>query len=291
MNNNNRFISLLSDYGFKVTFADESNTLFLRKALQAMIQSEAAIASVQFLRNEQPGTTKEARGSVFDLICVDEKNRTFIVEMQFSPYKNFIQRSKFYAFHQFNTFIEKGQYHYEDIPPIYCIGLLAKGIFPQSNHYYHFGRLKDQEGLEMDDQLTHIIIEIDKFNKAVHRIDTELDILIFTMKHSKDIKKSDQLPEFMEADWIQQALKKLDISQMTPEAYRDYQYAMEQQAHILNQRKKEDQQLVDKTTQKVQQETTRAIKIEQAKKMKVMGMAHEVIVQVTGLSIEEIEQL
>lgn len=43
MENEKKFISLLSDYGFKVTFADESNTLFLRKALQALIKSETPI--------------------------------------------------------------------------------------------------------------------------------------------------------------------------------------------------------------------------------------------------------
>ena len=67
MKEQKRFISWLSDYGFKVTFADESDTLFLRKALQALIQSEHAITAVEFSRNEFLGITQEARGGVFDL--------------------------------------------------------------------------------------------------------------------------------------------------------------------------------------------------------------------------------
>ena len=130
MENEKKFISLLSDYGFKVAFADESNTLFLRKALQALIKSKTPIKKVQFLRNEFVGITEESRGGVFDLVCEDEKQRTFIVEMQLGYYKHFIQRAKFYAFQKFNTLVEKGEYKFDNLTPIYCIGFLAKGIFP-----------------------------------------------------------------------------------------------------------------------------------------------------------------
>jgi len=143
MENDKKFISLLSDYGFKIAFADESNTLFLRKALQALIQSATPIKKIQFLRNEFVGITEESRGGVFDLICEDEKERTFIVEMQLGYYKEFIQRAKFYAFQKFNTLVEKGEYKFDNLTPIYCIGFLAKGIFPESKEYYHFARLRN----------------------------------------------------------------------------------------------------------------------------------------------------
>lgn len=107
MENGKKFISLLSDYGFKIAFADETNTLFLRKALYALIQSKSPIKEVHFLRNEFVGITEDSRGGVFDLICVDESERIFIVEMQLGYYKHFMQRAKFYAFQRFNTLVEK----------------------------------------------------------------------------------------------------------------------------------------------------------------------------------------
>jgi len=125
MENEKKFISLLSDYGFKVAFADESNTLFLRRALQALIKSEIPIKKVQFLRNEFVGITEDSRGGVFDLICEDEEQRTFIVEMQLGYYKHFIQRAKFYAFQKFNTLVEKGEYKFENLPSIYCIWVFS----------------------------------------------------------------------------------------------------------------------------------------------------------------------
>ena len=45
------FIPIISDYGFKATFGNEANTLFLRRALQALIKSDIAITDVKFDKN------------------------------------------------------------------------------------------------------------------------------------------------------------------------------------------------------------------------------------------------
>ncbi len=118
-----------------------------------MLQFESPIETIDFLRNEFGGVTQNARGGLYDLICKDEKQRTFIVEMQLGYYKHFIQRSKFYAFHRFNTLVAKSQYTFNDLTPIYCIGFLTKPIFPKTKTYYHYGTLKNQLGEEMDAQL------------------------------------------------------------------------------------------------------------------------------------------
>lgn len=126
---NARFIPILSDYGFKVTFDNESDTRFLRKALQTLINSAVPIREVQFMQNEVQGLTKDSRGGIYDITCTDETGLQFIVEMQLSEYPEFIQRMKFYSFHRLNTLIRKGKYQFEGLPKIYCIGILAEALF------------------------------------------------------------------------------------------------------------------------------------------------------------------
>lgn len=283
MKNKQGFISLLSDYGFKVAFADESNTLFLRKALQALLQNNTPIKRVQFSRNELTATTSKARGGLLDLICIDEQKRTFIVEMQLGYYKEFIQRTKFYAFHKFNTLVERGNYKFEQLTPIYCIGLLAKGIFPNSKEYYHFGRLKNQKGEEMDKQITYIIIEIDKFKKKEAEIQSDLDKLIYIMKQSGKIKGLDELPKILTEDWIEQALSKVDKSQLSPEQRFQFEMMLARNGSLIEMRQQEDKLLVEK----VQKQES----INTAKKMKQEDIDCAIISKITGLSIEEIEQL
>ena len=303
MENDKKFISLLSDYGFKVAFADETNTLFLRRALQALIKSETPIKKVKFLRNEVVGITEAARGGVFDLICEDDNQRTFIVEMQLGYYKHFIQRSKFYAFHRFNILVEKGNYNFDNLTPIYCIGFLAKGIFPKSSEYYHFGRLMNQKGEELDQQITHIIIEINKFDKEEKDVQSDLDKLIYIMKNLENIKGLDQLPKFLTEDWIEQALEKVDKSQMTPEQRMHWEMMLAKNGSIIQMRREEKEryaeelkaELTKEVTAEVTKEVTAEVTAEvtkaTAKKMKIKGMSNSDIQELTGLTIQEIEEL
>ena len=274
-----KFISLLSDYGFKAVFADESDTTFLKRALQALIQSDIPIQNVVFLKNEFVGLTEEARGGVYDLVCEDEEKRTFIVEMQLGHYKHFIQRAKFYAFQKFNTMVEKGKYRFDNLTPIYCIGFLAESIFHKSDEYYHFGRLKNQNGEEMDSQISHVIVEVAKFGKPKHKVKTDLDKLIYLMKNLETIKGADQLPKFLTEDWIEQAMNKLDKSQMTAEQRMNYEMMMARNASIIEMRKEK------------RRKDERKTKLEIAKNLKDSGVEIGIIVQSTGLTEKEVEEL
>jgi len=70
-----RFIPLLSDYGFKATFGNEANTLFLRIALQALTKSSSPIEEIKFLPTEHKGLTKDSRSSIYDLAYRDTIGR------------------------------------------------------------------------------------------------------------------------------------------------------------------------------------------------------------------------
>jgi predicted transposase/invertase (TIGR01784 family) len=153
-NEKERFIPIVSDYGFKVTFGNESDTRFLKKALQALVDSPIPIREVTFITNEAKGITIDSRGSIYDLSCIDEQNNHFIVEMQLSEYPEFIQRMKFYSLHRFNTLVKKGKYTFDNLPKIYCIGILATNIFPQIVDYHNIAVLRNVKGELIDDQMT-----------------------------------------------------------------------------------------------------------------------------------------
>ena len=60
------FISMLSDYGFKATFGNQHHTLFLRRALQALIGSAAPITAVTFEQTTFEGPTLGSRSGLYD---------------------------------------------------------------------------------------------------------------------------------------------------------------------------------------------------------------------------------
>jgi predicted transposase/invertase (TIGR01784 family) len=238
-NDSERFISILSDYGFKVTFGNESDTRFLRRALQALIGSPVAIKHIEFIESEIPGLTRDSRSGIYDLACVDELGNQFIVEMQLSKYPDFIQRMKFYSFYRLNTLIRKGKYKFEGLPRIYCIGILATNIFPHIADYHNVAVLRNEKGELIDEQTTFITVELAKFKKRLGKIQSDLDKLIYTMKTTHKASKPKQFPPFWTEEWLEAAIKELDTRQMTPEKRMAYEMTLSANAlAVANENKK-----------------------------------------------------
>lgn len=216
-NENGRFISILSDYGFKATFGNEADTTFLKRALQALIDSPVPIKLVEFVKNDISAITIDSRSGIYDIACVDENDNHFIVEMQLSEYPEFIQRMKFYALHRFNTLVKKGEYKFENLPKIYCIGILAKSIFPQIADYHNIAILRNDKNETIDDQMTFVTVELDKFKKQENEVITDLDKLIYTMQNLHKITETSQFPAFWNEDWLKKAISEVDTRNMTTE--------------------------------------------------------------------------
>ena len=210
------FIPLTSDYGFKATFGNEGNDLFLRTALQALIKSPVLIRKVQLEKNAFEALTLDSRSGIFDLACTDELGNHFIVEMQLGHTPYFVQRMKFYALHKFNTVVERGRFDYANLPRIYCIAFLEKSILPTTN-YHTPANLRDEAGESVDEQMTFIIVELAKFEKPVAAIHTDLDKLLYTMKTIHHATEPTQYPAFWNEEWLQRAIDELNTRKMTPE--------------------------------------------------------------------------
>jgi predicted transposase/invertase (TIGR01784 family) len=238
-NDNERFISIVSDYGFKVTFGNESDTRFLRKALQVLINSPVAIREITFIQNEIKGVTRDSRSGIYDLFCKDETGNEFIVEMQLSSYPEFIQRMKFYALYRLNTLIRKGDYQFDNLPKIYCIGILAISILPYIADYHNIAVLKNQKNELIDDQMTFITVELDKFDKDLSDIQSDLDKLIYTMKTVHEVTEPTQFPQFWNEEWLRVAIQELDKRAFTPEQRLSYEMAISANAlAVKNEHKK-----------------------------------------------------
>ncbi|WP_317167087.1 PD-(D/E)XK nuclease family transposase [Spirosoma endbachense] len=104
------YISIISDYGFKATFGNEADSLFLRTALRALIKSDMPIREVHFDKNVFEALTIDSRSGIFNLACTNENGNQFIVENQLGLAPYFVQRMKFYALHKFNTVVERSEF-------------------------------------------------------------------------------------------------------------------------------------------------------------------------------------
>ncbi len=234
-----RFIPFTSDYGFKATFGNENNSVFLRQALQALIASENAIVEVSFDKNTFDGITRDARSGIFDLLCKDEKGNIFIVEMQLSSFKYFLQRLKFYTAQKFNTLVKKGDFKYKELPKIYAIAIVAENISDHAG-YHNIGFIKNQHGETMDEQSIYVTVELGKFTLQEYECTTDLEKLLFTMKTiDKEFIANEQVeyPKFWTEEWLRFAISELDTRAMSPEKRMVYEMTLSNNAEAIRQEK------------------------------------------------------
>lgn len=267
------YIPIISDYGFKATFGNEADDLFLRTALQALIKSESPIREVKFDKNAFEALTIDSRSGIFDLSCTDEKGNQFIVEMQlgYAPY--FVQRMKFYALHKFNTLVERGNFDYTNLPKLYAIAFLEKSILPTA-HFHTIANLRSERGEIIDYQMTFITVELAKFDKQVVEIETDLEKLVYTMKTLHTTEPT-QYPAFWNEEWLKRAIEELDTRKMTPEERAYFARVTAANAEAV----KAEKQKIEEAKQEVQANSVQNLLI-----MKVLTV--EQIASSIGVSID-----
>ncbi len=217
------FIPFTSDYGFKVTFGNEKNTVFLKRALQALLQLPYVIIEITFSKTTFEGLLEDSRSGIYDMVCVDERGDTFIVEMQGQAKSFFLNRLQFYAFQRFDNLVKKGKFDFDIKEKIYCIAILGTNI-SEVLSYHNTITLKNQDGIEFSNQIEYITVELEKFNQSMNEVKTDLEKLIFTIKNAHKMVEASEKPKFWQEDWLNIPLGELDIRTLSPDRYEAYQY-------------------------------------------------------------------
>ena len=92
-----RYISLLTDFGFKRIFGTKLNKSLLISFLNSLFDGEQVIRDVKYLNSEHVGDVHTERKAIFDVYCENEHGEKFIVEMQNAYQTYFKDRSLYYA--------------------------------------------------------------------------------------------------------------------------------------------------------------------------------------------------
>jgi hypothetical protein len=179
--------------------------------------------------------------------------------------------------------VQKGHYLYDNLNKIYCIAIMSRSI-SELPHYHNIGTMKNQDGTLMDDQMTFITLELDKFNKTVVNCITDLDKLIFTMKEAHVVNEPTKFPQFWTEEWLKVAIDELDTRRMTPEERMAYVMTLSNNAIAVQMQKQEKEEAVKEATEIVKKEAI-------IKALKGGKLSDTEIAEYNGVSIEYIKAL
>ena len=119
-----RYISLLTDFGFKRIFGTNPNRDLLINFLNSLFNKEQVITDVKYLNSEKVGDVYAERKAIFDVYCENEKGEKFIVEMQNAYQKYIKDRSLYYSTFPIREQAPKGTDWNFELAHVYVVVLL-----------------------------------------------------------------------------------------------------------------------------------------------------------------------
>ena len=232
-----RYINLLTDFGFKRVFGTEANKQFTIDFLNTLLPEHHHIQNLSFKNNENLGLTPLDRRAIFDVFCEGANGEQFIVEMQRTRQAFFKDRSLFYSTFPIQEQSTRGDWDYR-LPPVYSVAVLDFVMhYPsqelklkKQNTWLHRVDLKDQDGDRFYDKLAFIYIELPKFQKTLEQLSSQEDKWIYLFRHLPELGDQPQpLVEpifntlFEVAEIARFSDDEQDTYQATLKAYRDFQ--------------------------------------------------------------------
>ena len=192
-----RYINPFTDWGFKRLFGQEFSKDLLINFLNDLFEGEFQIKDVTFKDKEQLGDTNDLRGCIFDIYCVTDDDKHFIVEMQNRWVPFFVNRSIYYASKAFvaqrKKFDEAGvrtPVLYQFVP-VYVVCIM--NFMPKEHEVTKFRTdvaLREKSSDSMfSDKLRFIYLSLPFFDKSEEECVTGFEKWIYVLKYMEVLER------------------------------------------------------------------------------------------------------
>lgn len=295
-----RYISLLTDFGFKRIFGTKPNRDLLVNFLNSLFDGEQVITDVRYLNSEHIGDVYAERKAIFDVYCENERGEKFIVEMQNAYQRHFKDRSLFYSTFPIREQAPKGTDWNFELNHVYVVALLNFDLKEESFDVVditHDVGLLDKKTLKVfNDKLSFKYVEVAKFNKSEAELVTLYDKWLFALKNLPSLhKRPDSFKEMI----FNRLFEEAEIARFSPQELHEYEDSLKAYRDIKNSidtalelgREQGHEQGVEEGLAKGRAEGLAEGRAEIAVAMLAKGMDIDTISELTGLSMEEVKAL
>ncbi len=230
-----RYISLLTDFGFKRIFGTKPNKDLLIHFLNSLFDGSQVIKDVKYLNSEHVGDVYAERKAIFDVYCENERGEKFIVEMQNAYQKYFKDRSLFYSTFPVREQAPKGTEWDFRLERVYTVALLnfdlEEPAFERKDITHEVGLLDKKTHRLFNDKLTFKYVEIAKFNKTEEELETLYDKWLYALKNLPRLEKR---PAALKEKIFGRLFEEAEIAKFTPTELREYEDSLKAYRDIKN---------------------------------------------------------
>lgn len=279
-----RYISLLTDFGFKRIFGTDPNKELLINFLNSLFDGEEVIKDVKYLNSENVGDVYTERKAIFDVYCENENGEKFIVEMQNAYQTYFKDRSLFYSTFPIREQASKGSDWNFCLKKVYVVALLnykmSDEAFDSSDTIHTIALMDTKTNKVFNTKLMFKYVEVGRFDKTDEELTSLSDKWMYVLKN---LSRLDNRPAALREKIFSKLFAAASVARFTPTELREYEDSLKAYRDIKNS--------LDTAKEEGREEGREQRNIEIAKKMLAAGMHIDIIINMTDLSKDEIEKL
>ena len=287
-----RYISLLTDFGFKRIFGTKPNKDLLINFLNSLFEGFQVIKDVKYLNSEHVGDVFAERKAIFDVYCENERGEKFIVEMQNAYQKYFKDRSLFYSTFPIREQAPKGADWNFKLERVYTVALLnfdlKEEAFDQDDINHDVGLLDKKTHKVFNDKLSFKYVEIAKFDKTEDELVTLYDKWLYVLKN---LSRLDERPAALKEKIFSKLFEEAEIAKFTPTELKEYEDSLKAYRDVKNSIDTALEKGREEGRAEAREEGKNLKVIQIAKKMLAAGMDIDTVIKMTDLSKSEIEKL
>ena len=230
-----RYINLLTDFGFKRIFRTAKNKDLLICFLNSLFNGKQIVKDVSSLTPELVRDVYTDSRAIFDVYCEGENGEKFIVEMQNAYQAHFKDRSLFYSTFPLREQASKGNDRDFKFNHIYTIALLNfnmnEDAIDKENIRHHVQLCDTATHKIFYDKLEFIYVEIAKFNKTLEELETLYEKWLYALKN---LYKLTQRPKELCDKVFDRLFEEAEIAKFTPQEVREYEASKKAYRDIKN---------------------------------------------------------
>lgn len=283
-----RYVNLFTDFGFKKIFGQEINKTLLIDFLNVLFEDLETITNITYLKDEHAGYSELDRKAVFDLYCENDKGERFIIEVQRVKQKFFKDRSLYYATYAIQEQAIRGKDWKYELKGVYTVGIMDFTFDERSENkekLAHYVQLMDRETHEVFyDKLTFLYLEVPKFDKTEEELETNFDKWLFVLKN---LHKLNKIPTLLKNKIFEHLFEQAEVAKFNKKERIAYESSLKEYRDLASAIETAKEEA--RAEGLAEGEINKAYQI--AQNLINLGLANEVIMKGTGLSNKQIEAM
>ena len=289
-----KYLDPKADLTFKKIFGNHPARLISLLNALLPLSEEEQIHEIEYLPTELVPELEGHKNTIVDVLCTDARDRKFCVEMQMEWSNAFKQRVLFNASKLYVSQAKKGG-KYSELQPVYSLNLINDIFAHDTPDFIHNYRIvHDKDSNKVIEGLHFTFIELPKFTP--HSI-SDKRMMVLWLRFLTEINVNTQeIPSDLLRDpEIGKAVEELKISGFTDAELRAYDKFWDAVSVEKTLQYDSYQQGMEKGMEKGRaegkEEGMNQRSLEIARKMLAKGMDETTIMDMTGLTAEEIKQM